>query len=57
MMMQTLANMQKLLRASRVVVPPKAKARAFVSEVIVIAGPEWPSASVMRSIVVFLISV
>ena len=40
MKMEAHAKRQKDLRAKRLVVPPKAKARAFVNEVIVIAGPE-----------------
>jgi hypothetical protein len=39
MIMHTAANMQKERRASRLVVIPKAKARVFVREVIVMAGP------------------
>ena len=38
-MMQQHANWQKLLKASKLVVDPKKKARAFVKEVIVIEGP------------------
>lgn len=57
MMIQMLANIQKLRKAIRLVVAPKAKARAFVSEVMVMAGPEWLRASVIRSMVGFLMSV
>ena len=57
MMIQMLANIQKLRKAIRLVVAPKAKARAFVSEVMVMAGPEWLRASEIRSMVGFLMSV
>lgn len=40
MTMHMQANRQKDLSASRLVVPPNAKARALVNEVIVMAGPE-----------------
>ena len=43
--MHTEAKRQNDLRARRLVVAPKAKARALVSEVIVMAGPAWPIAS------------
>ena len=39
MVTETLAKMQKLLKASSELRPPKAKARTFVSDVIVIEGP------------------
>jgi hypothetical protein len=39
MMTQALAKMQKLLKAISEVRPPKAKARQFVRDVIVIDGP------------------
>ena len=52
-----LANMQKLRKASKEVVAPNAKARALVSDVIVIAGPECLIASPIRSAVGFEISV
>lgn len=45
MTMVTLANRQKDLRASRLLRAPKEKARAFVTEVIVMAGPAWLIAS------------
>jgi len=57
MMIQTLANMQNDRRAGRLVVDPNAKARAFVRDVIVIAGPEWPRAVIILSCVVCFISV
>ena len=46
--MLTAAKMQKELRAWREVVPPKAKARQFVREVTVMAGPACPRASWIR---------
>ena len=42
--MHILAKRQNPLIACRLLIPPKAKAKAFVSEVIVIAGPAWPMA-------------
>ena len=57
MIIATLANRQNDLKAGRLVVAPNAKARAFVSDVIVIAGPEWPSAEIIRSSVACLRSV
>lgn len=43
------AKMQKLRKAGRVLRPPKAKARVFVNEVIVIEGPACFMASIIRS--------
>ena len=43
--MVTAANRQKDLMASRLLKAPKKKARAFVVEVIVMAGPAWASAA------------
>jgi len=57
MIIATLANRQNDLKAGRLVVAPNAKAKAFVSDVIVIAGPEWPSAEMIRSSVACLRSV
>lgn len=42
--MLILAKAQKELRAGRLLTAPNAKARLFVKEVIVTAGPEWPRA-------------
>ena len=43
--------MQKDFKAGRLVVAPKAKASALVRDVIVMAGPECPSALTIRSLV------
>ena len=47
--MQTPANTQKLRRAVKELRPPKPKARALVSEVIVIDGPACFIASLILS--------
>lgn len=47
--MLTLAKAQKELRAGRLLAEPNAKARQFVKEVMVTAGPECPTASEILS--------
>ena len=49
MRMHTAAKTQKLRKAVRELMPPKAKARQLVREVIVIEGPAWHIAFLTRS--------
>jgi len=50
MIMLTLANPQKELRAIRLLAAPKANARELVRDVIVMAGPACLKASVILSL-------